>query len=89
MTLGFVSDSLGGLPFEAMLDEAQRLGVDGAEVNTGSWFTAPHLDLGRMRESREARAAFRRAFDDRGLAVIALNANGNPLHPTDPRRASA
>lgn len=86
MKLGFVSDSLGGLPFEAMLDEAQRLGVSGVEVNTGGWSTAPHFDLARMKDSQEARTAFRRAFEARGLEVIALNANGNPLHPTDPRQ---
>ena len=45
MKLGFVSDSLGGLPFEAMLDHAQRLGVSGVEVNTCGWSTAPHFDL--------------------------------------------
>ena len=43
MKLGFVSDSLGGLSFEAMLDEAVRLGVSGVEMNTGGWSTAPHL----------------------------------------------
>ena len=86
MKLGFVSDSLGGLSFEAMLDEAKRLGVSGVEINTGGWSTAPHFDLTRMRESQEARAAFRRAFEERGLEVIALNANGNPLHPTDSRQ---
>ena len=29
MKLGFVSDSLGGLPVDAMLDHAARLGVQG------------------------------------------------------------
>ena len=29
---------------------------------------------------------FQQAFFDRGLEVIALNANGNPLHPTDPKQ---
>jgi len=87
MRLGFVSDSLGGLCFEAMLDEAARLGVAGVEVNTGGWSTAPHLDLAWMTESAEARVAFRRAFEERGLEIIALNANGNPLHPTDPKQA--
>ena len=84
MKLGFVSDSLGGLSFEAMLDHAARLRVSGVEVNTGGWSTAPHFDLAAMRASADARRAFRAAFDDRGLEIIALNANGNPLHPTDP-----
>ena len=86
MKLGFVSDSLGGVPFAAMLDHAARLGVSGVEVNTGGWSTAPHFDLKAMRGSAAARRDFRAAFESRGLAVIALNANGNPLHPTEPQQ---
>jgi sugar phosphate isomerase/epimerase len=37
-----------------------------------------------MKESAAARRGFSRAFEDRGLEIISLNANGNPLHPTDP-----
>ena len=33
MKFGFVSDSLGNLPFIPMLDHAQRSGVQGVEVN--------------------------------------------------------
>jgi sugar phosphate isomerase/epimerase len=83
MKLGFVSDSLGGMSFDDMLDNAQRLGVSGVEVNTGGWSTAPHFDLTVMKSDAGARKAFLRAFADRGLDVICLNANGNPLHPTD------
>ena len=83
MKLGFVSDSLGSRCFAELLDEAVRLRVDGVEVNTGGWSTAPHFDVARMKASAEARREFLRAFADRGLDVISLNANGNPLHPTD------
>lgn len=88
MKLGFVSDSLGALPFATMLDHAARMGVQGVEVNTGGWSTAPHLSLAEMLRSAEARRAFRTAFADRGLDVISLNANGNPLHPTDPAQGA-
>jgi sugar phosphate isomerase/epimerase len=84
MKLGFVSDSLGGLPFPDMLDHAARLGVSGVEVNTCGWSTAPHFDLKGMLGNAGKQKAFLAAFADRGLEVIALNANGNPLHPTDP-----
>ena len=84
MKLGFVSDSLGGLSFEAMLDHAARLGVSGVEVNTCGWSTAPHFDLKGMLGNAAKQKAFLQAFSDRGLEVISLNANGNPLHPTDP-----
>ncbi|CAH2408534.1 sugar phosphate isomerase/epimerase family protein [Mesorhizobium escarrei] len=87
MKLGFVSDSLGSRTFEELLDEAVRLGVDGVEINTGGWSTAPHFDLARMKSSAGARTEFRNAFADRGLDVISLNANGNPLHPTEPAQA--
>ncbi len=84
MKLGFVSDSLGAMSFEDMLDNAVRMGVSGIEVNTCGWSTAPHFDLQAMLADASARNAFENAFADRGLEIISLNANGNPLHPTDP-----
>lgn len=84
MKLGFVSDSLSSMSFERMLDHARRMGVSGLEVNTCGWSTAPHFNLKDMLGSSSSRSAFQRAFEDRGLEVISLNANGNPLHPTDP-----
>ncbi|WP_112313043.1 sugar phosphate isomerase/epimerase family protein [Pseudogemmobacter bohemicus] len=87
MKLGFVTDSLGGQSFAGVLETAARLGVQGLEVNTGGWSTAPHFDLAVMRRDAGARKAFLKAFADRGLELICLNANGNPLHPTDPVQA--
>ncbi len=83
MKLGFVSDSLGGMAFDAMLDAAVRLGVQGVEMTTGGWSTAPHFNLGAMKSTPQARESFKQAFASRGLEIISLNANGNPLHPTD------
>ena len=59
MNLGFVSDSLGSLPFEAVLDHAARLGGSGVEVNAGGWSTAPHFDLTSLRAGADARHALR------------------------------
>ena len=84
MKLGFVSDSLSGMLFQEMLDHATRMGVSGIEVNTGGWSTAPHFNLALMKQSAEARKGFLKGFNERELEVISLNANGNPLHPTDP-----
>jgi sugar phosphate isomerase/epimerase len=81
MRLGFVSDSLGNRPFADMLDQAARIGVDGVEINTGGWSTAPHCDLAALAKDAGARKAFARAFAERGLHIVALNANGNQLHP--------
>lgn len=87
MKLGFVTDSLGGDSFEGVLETAARLGVAGLEVNTGGWSTAPHFDLALMARDAGARKAFLKAFADRGLELICLNANGNPLHPTELHQA--
>ncbi len=83
MNLGFVSDSLGRLPLTQLLDHAARLQVAGVEVNAGGWSTAPHLDLKALLASAATRQAWRAEFSARGLLIAALNANGNPLHPTD------
>lgn len=83
MKLGFVSDSLGGMSLRGLLDQAADLGVEGVEVNTGGWSTSPHFDLEAMKSSATERKKFLKAFSDRGLELISLNANGNPLHPTD------
>jgi sugar phosphate isomerase/epimerase len=65
MKLGFVSDSLGGLPLDTMLDHAVRMGVQGIEVNTGGWSTAPHFNLAEMKASAS------------GVEQIALELHGS------------
>ena len=86
MKLGFVTDSLGALPFRDVLGHAERLGVSGLEVNTGGWSTAPHFNLAQMLDSAANRREFKRAFEEHNLEIISLNANGNPLHPTQPEQ---
>jgi sugar phosphate isomerase/epimerase len=83
-----VSDSLSHLSFEKMLDAAKSLGLQGVEVNTGNWSSAPHLDLGELLRNKTARVSFLDAFKRRELDLIALNANGNQLHPSDGERQS-
>ena len=87
MKLGFVSDSLGAMSFDDMMDSAARLGVSGVEINTCGWTTAPHCKIADLLGHAKAQRAFQEAFDSRGLEIISLNANGNPLHPTDTSQA--
>lgn len=87
MKLGFVSDSLGNQSLVEMLDNAQRLGVGGVEINTGGWSTAPHFDLQAMLSSSSARNGFSQQMASRDLEIASFNANGNPLHPTDKKQA--
>lgn len=86
MKLGFVSDSLGGVTFEELIANAVQMSVSGIEINSGGWSTAPHFDLQAMLASGEKRKAYKQIFEDNNLQIISLNANGNPLHPTDTKQ---
>ena len=83
MRLSLVTDSLGALPFEKMLDEAASLGFEGLEICTGNWSRAPHLPLDELLSSESKRKAFAQALGARGLAIEALNCSGNQLAPNE------
>jgi sugar phosphate isomerase/epimerase len=81
MKIGMVTDSLGSLTFDGVLDAAQALGLDCVEFATGNWSTAPHIDIDALLKSKAAREKFTRAVAARGLSISALTCNGNQLHP--------
>ena len=81
MKIGLITDSVGNLSFEDALDVAQGLGLSSVEVATGNWSEAPHVDLGALVSSAGAREEFIGKVSARGLALSALTANGNQLHP--------
>jgi sugar phosphate isomerase/epimerase len=47
MQLGLITDSLGSLPLEQVLDTAAELGLDTVEIATGNWSESPHATLHR------------------------------------------
>ena len=71
MKIGMVTDSLGSLGFEEVLDAAKTLGLDCVEFATGNWSTAPHIDIDALLRSKPARDRFTRAVADRGLSISA------------------
>jgi len=81
MKLGMITDSLGHLPLEPMLDFAAAQGFEMLEFACGNWSSAPHLDLERMLSDASARRGFMAGLERRGIAISALNCSGNPLHP--------
>lgn len=81
MRIALLTDSLGSLSFEEMLDTVAELGIEELEFATGGWSNAPHLDVDALLDNAAAREAFLGALSERGLRVVALNANGNQLHP--------
>lgn len=83
MKIGMVTDSLGHLSLDDMLDTAARLGIMGVEFNAANWTSAPHLNLQALLDSPAERRDLVKSVKSRGLDIIALNANGNQLHPTE------
>src|SRR5205807_7109628 len=79
--IGMITDSLGALPFDALLDSAAALGIERLEFAGGNWSSAPHLALDRLLDSAPARSEFSAALRDHGIEISALNCSGNPLHP--------
>jgi sugar phosphate isomerase/epimerase len=83
MKIGMVSDSLGHLSCDDMLDTAARLGIKGIEFNAANWTSAPHLNIKTLLGSAAERSDFLTSVKQRDLEIIALNANGNQLHPME------
>ncbi|MEC1354763.1 sugar phosphate isomerase/epimerase [Bacillus sonorensis] len=83
MKLSYVTDSLGHLPFEEVLDAAAELGIDTLEMTTGGWSPAPHLNLDELLQSSDKRREFAEALEKRNMTLCALNCSGNPLDPGD------
>ena len=53
MKIGLVTDSLGHLSLDAMLETAAAEGIEMLEFGCGNWSSAPHLDLdGLLRLAR-------------------------------------
>ncbi len=89
MKIGMITDSLGGMSFEAMLEASARLGLDVLEFACGNWSNAPHIDLQKMLASEKARTEFKAALAGHGLGISALNCSGNPVHPGEQGRKHA
>ena len=79
MKLSYVTDSLGHLPFEKMLDAVAEMGIDTIEMTTGGWSPAPHLRLNELLESVAKRSEFLGELEKRNIKLCALNCSGNPL----------
>lgn len=82
MKIGFVTDALGYLPFEQMLDECVKLGIEALELGCANWSKAPHVDLDGLLETEQKRVKFVSALEKRGLEIAALNCSGNQLDPS-------
>jgi len=81
MKIGLNTDSLAALSLEQTLDYVAELSLDTVELGLGGWSSAPHVDVGALISNAQARDRLSGLLRERGLAISALNASGNPLHP--------
>jgi sugar phosphate isomerase/epimerase len=81
MKIGMLTDSLGGLDFDAVLDAAAGLGIECLEFGCGNWSSAPHLNLDSLLDNAAERRMFLDKISEHKLSISALNCSGNPLHP--------
>jgi sugar phosphate isomerase/epimerase len=80
MHLGAYTACLHHLPLPEALATLRELGLTSAEINSGGFIGTPHLPVGELRASEEARQDYLGTFADAGITLTALNCNGNPLH---------
>ncbi len=81
MKLGAYTACLHDRPVAEALQSLRDLGLDSAEINSGGFLPAAHLPIDDVRASRDARDEYLELFTSSGVALTALNCNGNPLHP--------
>jgi sugar phosphate isomerase/epimerase len=79
--LGAYTACLHDKPVGEALTILRDLGLDSAEINSGGFLPAPHLPIDAIRSSKDARDEYLGLFQTSGVALTALNCNGNPLHP--------
>ena len=83
MRIGLVTDSLGQMPFDELLETAANLGIETLEFGCGNWSSAPHVNLDELLENEAVRNEFAAKIKDHGLEISALNCSGNQLAPGD------
>jgi sugar phosphate isomerase/epimerase len=89
MRIAVVLEALAGEPLHSALGflRQQAPQVSGVEVDVGGYAPARHCDMGLLLRDNASLREFADGIASFGLAISALNAWGNPLHP-DPDIAS-
>lgn len=81
MYLGIYNACLADKSLGAALDIIAGLGLNSVEINSGGFLPPIHLPVAELKASEQARQDYLGEFSSRGLALTALNCNGNPLFP--------
>jgi len=81
MKVGVFTVILGSQKIEQALDYLAGLGVQTVEIGVGAFAKNPHCDIDDLLSSERKAKDFLNAITSRGLAISALSAHGNPIHP--------
>ena len=69
------------MKFEDALDYVRSVGVEAVEIGCGGYVGDAHCKPAQLLGDADAIAALKAAVERRGLAISALSAHANPLHP--------
>jgi sugar phosphate isomerase/epimerase len=81
MKLGAYTACLHDRSLPEALKILRELGLTSAEINVGGFVPAPHLPIEPVLTSPAAREDYLGQFEQAGITLTGLNANGNPLNP--------
>ncbi len=81
MKLGAYTACLHDRSLPETLKILRDFGLTSAEVNAGGFIPAPHLPVEQLLASAGAREDYLGQFEQAGITLTGLNANGNPLNP--------
>ncbi|MCD8141206.1 MAG: sugar phosphate isomerase/epimerase [Planctomycetaceae bacterium] len=81
MNIGVFSPLFNHCSLGQMLDAITNAGLDAVEIGCGYFPGNAHCDYETLLSSDAALAAYKDEFARRNIAISALSAHGNPLHP--------
>jgi len=81
MKLGVFTVLFADQSFEAMLDIAQKAGLDAVEIGTGGNPGSAHCPLDDLLKSEDKRKQYLNAVESRGLTIGAFSCHANPISP--------
>ncbi|KGL37388.1 sugar phosphate isomerase/epimerase [Listeria sp. SHR_NRA_18] len=88
MKLGVFTPLFANLSLDEMLDKVAAAGLGAVEIGSGGNPGNHHCPTDELLASEEARLAYLKKFDDRGLMISAFSCHDNPISP-DPEEARA
>ena len=80
--------ALGLMTAAAIMALSATAAFAGLEFNACNWTSAPHFNLPGLVKDAGPRKSLLADLKARNLELMALNANGNQLHPLDGKRQS-